>query len=278
MTDGDVVARWVHTGTFRTRYFEWGRRGRPPVVLLHDGAWGGSALVTWGAVAESLSEDFWVIAPDMLGYGGSDKAVFLGESPYGFRIRHIFDVLRCLCVSQPVHLVGNSFGGSVALRAAADRPSSQIRSVTSVNGSGGPWRTTLALSELSHWDGTDADMARIASLLVDDGPWFDAHVKLRAEEARSTGHYRALKAPSIPLPDQLHTTTDDDWPSGLSTCTAPLLLVGGSRDLLLEPTWVSNVRAGSPNCSTVELDCKHAPNIDKVPELLDVMMPFLQTA
>ena len=278
MTEGDVTARWVHTGAFRTRYFEWGRRGRPPVVLLHDGAWGGSALVTWGALAESLSEDFWVVAPDMLGYGGSDKAVFLGESPYGFRIRHVADVLRRLCVDQPVHLVGNSFGGSVALRAAVDSSSTQIRSVTSVTGSGGPWRTTLALSELSHWDGTDGDMARIVSLLVDDGPWFDSHVKLRAEEARSAGHFRALKAPSIPLPDQLHTTTDDDWPSGLSACAAPVLLVGGSRDPLLEPNWMSRVQAGARNCSTVELDCKHAPNIDKVAELLDVLVPFLRAA
>lgn len=279
MTGNLEAPRWVRVGSFRTRYFEWGVPDAPTVLLLHDGAWGGSAPVTWGRVACSLARDFRVIAPDMLGFGGSDKAVFLGESPYGFRIQHILELLRCLCVEVPVHVVGNSFGGSVALRAAAEFSGDEIRSVTSINGSGGPWRTDHALTELSHWDGTDADMARIVRLLIDEGPWFDSHVKLRAEEARNKGHYRAVKAPTVPLPEELSTPDEtDDWPGGLADREFPILLVAGSRDRLLERNWTARVQAGEPACSIVKMDCKHAPNIDQPSALMDVIHPFLKQA
>lgn len=279
MTGSVNAPRWVRAGSFRTRYFEWGRHDAPTVLLLHDGAWGGSAPVTWGATAELLARDFRVIAPDMLGFGGSDKAVFLGESPYGFRIRHIRELLRSVCIDGPVHVVGNSFGGSVALRAAAELSGDEIRSVTSINGSGGPWRTNLALTELSHWDGTDADMARIVRLLIDEGPWFDAHVKLRAEEARDKGHYRAVKAATVPLPEGLLTPNEvDDWPTGLAEREFPILLVAGTRDRLLEQGWMAKVQSAEPTCSTVELDCKHAPNVDRVSVLMDAIHPFLNRA
>ncbi|MGX1163663.1 pimeloyl-ACP methyl ester carboxylesterase [Arthrobacter sp. SLBN-100] len=281
MTAPPLEEKWAFAGSFRTRYFEGGRYDAPVLVLLHDGAWGGSAPVTWGALAPLLTQDYRVIAPDLLGFGGTDKAVFLSESPYDFRIRHIFDLLKALDVKGPIHLMGNSFGGSLALRAAAQQSQSnaeifQIRSVVSVNGSGGPWRTDLALSELGRWDGTKNDLSRIVSLLIDDGPHFAAQVDLRVAEAQKNGHYRAVKAATIPLPETLRVPrSDEEWPSALSNSTTPILLIGGSRDPLLKPEWMQKIKSAVPNCESSELDCKHAPNIDHVDELMAVITPFL---
>lgn len=281
MTSPLLEEKWAVAGSFRTRYFEGGPLDAPVLVLLHDGAWGGSAAVTWGAMAPLLAEHYRVIAPDLLGFGGTDKAVFLGESPYDFRLRHIFDLLKTLAVEGPVHLMGNSFGGSLALRAAAGWSGSndeeiQLRSVVSVNGSGGPWRTDLALDELGRWDGTENDLSRIVSLLIDDGPHFSSHLAIRAAEARKNGHYRAVKAPAIPLPETLRVPrVDDNWPNDLKHSSTPILLVGGSRDPLLNPDWMQNIRSAAPNCETVEIDCKHAPNIDHIAELMQAVTPFL---
>ncbi|MBC2637757.1 MULTISPECIES: alpha/beta fold hydrolase [unclassified Rhodococcus (in: high G+C Gram-positive bacteria)] len=282
MMDSLSPAKFERVGSFRTRYYDFGVADAPVLVLLHDGAWGGSASVTWERIAAPLAERYRVIAPDLLGFGATDKAVFLGESPYDFRIRHVFDLLRHLGVTSAIHLIGNSFGGSLALRAAgygthtADIADIEIKSVASINGTGGPWRTQLALDELGWWDGTRADLERVVRLLIDDGQDFASHVDQRLEQATTAGHYRAVKAPTLALPDALRLPkAADSWPEPLRTCESPVLLVSGKRDPLLEPEWTSRLQSVLPHCEVEQLDCTHAPNIDHPDELLQVLTQFL---
>ena len=53
--------------------------GAPVLVFLHDGAWGGASDVTWGEILPLAAEKFRVIAPDLLGYGGSAKSIRVGR-------------------------------------------------------------------------------------------------------------------------------------------------------------------------------------------------------
>lgn len=165
-----VKERWLRCGGYGTRFLEAGDPDAEPLLLIHDGAWGGSASTTWANLIPLLAPYRRVLAPDMLGYGASDKAVFLDRSPYAFRIAHLADFLRVLGISAPIDVVGNSFGGSTALRSLVMPDSFPIRSVVSIAGSGGPWRTPAALGELSRWDGTREDLARVVRFLVDDFP------------------------------------------------------------------------------------------------------------
>ena len=71
----------AEAGSFRIRYLEKvAQAGAPVIVLLHDGAWGASADVTWDRTLSFIPDDLRVIAPDLLGFGGSDKVVFLDRS------------------------------------------------------------------------------------------------------------------------------------------------------------------------------------------------------
>jgi pimeloyl-ACP methyl ester carboxylesterase len=72
-----------------------------------------------------------------------------------------------------------------------------------------------------------------------------------------------------------HVERVDDWLAQLAASATPTLLVGGVRDSLLEPGWMANIAAVATGCVAVELDCKHAPNIDQIAPLLDVVLPFL---
>ena len=89
-----------------------------PVVLLHGGIID-AARVSWPPVIERLAPDHRVVAPDLLGYGGSD----LAPGPYSIP-RHaavVADVLDEFDLG-PVTLVGLSVGGGVAMQVALDRP------------------------------------------------------------------------------------------------------------------------------------------------------------
>lgn len=104
----------VQAGTVGTTYLEAG--SGPPVVLLH-GASGGS--VVWAPVIGPLSARYRVIAPDMVGYGSSDKP--RAEYDKRYFARWLGDFLAALELG-PVILVGNSSGGCVALQYALEHP------------------------------------------------------------------------------------------------------------------------------------------------------------
>jgi len=77
------LALTVKYNGLHSRVYIWGQEDRPPLLLLHDGMYGADALTAWDQVAPILAEKYFVIAPDLLGFGQSDKVVFLDRSPYG---------------------------------------------------------------------------------------------------------------------------------------------------------------------------------------------------
>ncbi|HEY4072904.1 MAG TPA: alpha/beta fold hydrolase [Herbaspirillum sp.] len=247
------------------------------MLLLHDGAWGGASSVTWNNIIPQLAEHYRVLAPDMLGFGGTDKVVYLDRAQYQPRMRQMKWLLEALNIAEPVHLVGNSFGGSLALKALADGKAFGIRSVVSICGTGGAWKGDASPAELPHWDGTETDLRRIVELLIDgDSPVLEAQLAERMRWAADIGHYRAVKAVSAPLPPSLvRARRVDDWPAQLVGITTPVMLVAGKRDVLLQPYWPERLRAALPHARVEVLDSRHSPNIDRVDLLLPVLLEFL---
>jgi len=99
----------------RVEYLEQG--AGEPVVLLHTT---GASSGQWRRLAAELSERFRVIAPDLCGYGGSSAWQGEGEISLAAEaglVAALIERLDC-----PVHLVGHSFGGAVALRLVQARP------------------------------------------------------------------------------------------------------------------------------------------------------------
>jgi pimeloyl-ACP methyl ester carboxylesterase len=95
-----------------------------PIVLLHCSS-GSSAA--WLPVMSHLGQDYRVLAPDLLGYGRSAPwlrdATLVPDGELGV-VETLLDV-----AGRPVHLVGHSYGGTVALGAARRFPR-QIASLT----------------------------------------------------------------------------------------------------------------------------------------------------
>src|SRR5262245_35648300 len=88
-----------------------------PIVLLHCSSGSSGA---WLPVMEDLSRDYRGLAPDLLGYGRSAQwprdAALPPEAELGV-VQALLDV-----AARPVHLVGHSYGGTVAINAARRFP------------------------------------------------------------------------------------------------------------------------------------------------------------
>lgn len=268
-------------GSFNIRYLEKSAAaaGAPVVVLLHDGAWGAAADVTWGRTFSFIPEDLRVIAPDLLGFGGTDKAIFLDRSPYSFRADAVFGLLDVLDIDEPVHLVGNSFGGSVALR-ALESPGlrEKCASVTTISGTGGPWRSEFAVQTLAKFDGTAADMDRIMRSVSEPFEDWDAYLQQRIDWARLPGHFATMAAPHLKGPEALHTQRPDDpYPETLTEVQVPVHIVSGLHDPLVEPEWARLLaEAIGPNARVTELDASHSPNLSAPAETWRVVEDFIR--
>lgn len=88
-----------------------------PIVLLHCSSGSSGA---WAPVMNYLGQDYRGLAPDLLGYGRT--APWPRDAPLGPDgelgiVEALLDV-----AGRPVHLIGHSYGGTVALRAARRFP------------------------------------------------------------------------------------------------------------------------------------------------------------
>ena len=99
-------------------------RSRPTVVALHCS---GSSRRQWRQLTEELEDRFDVVAPDFLGAGSIGP--WFGDRPFQLTDEAALTVDIIDGTEMPVHLVGHSYGGAVALRAAIERPN-RVASLT----------------------------------------------------------------------------------------------------------------------------------------------------
>ena len=90
------------------------------VILLHGSGPGVSAWTNWRRVMPALSPALRVLAPDMAGFGYSERKPDFEYNIKGW-VGHLLGFMDALGIAR-AHLVGNSFGGSLALAAAARFP------------------------------------------------------------------------------------------------------------------------------------------------------------
>ena len=270
-----ILEQTVVINDLETRYLSGGPDDAPTVVFLHDGAWGASSDVTWGAVLPLAAERFRVIAPDLLGFGGSAKSIRFDQSPFGFRLRHVFALLDHLGVAGPVHLVGNSFGGSLALRALTD-PSlrDRIASVATISGTGGPWRTEAA-AQLGPFDGTEADTRSIVELLCDDFDGIDAQVAARHRWAAAPGHFVSMMAIHQPVPEPLQAAAaGGPLPRrSLAGVETPVLLFECTEDPLVEAGWTAHLAALLPEAQVVDATAASTLRTSAIPSRRGMRWP-----
>jgi 2-hydroxymuconate-semialdehyde hydrolase len=112
------IANSVLTGDFNTNYHDHG--AGEPVLLIHGSGPGVSSWANWAKVLPKLSANRRVLALDMLGFGFTDRPA---DAIYSMDVwvQQVLDFLDAVGIEQ-TDLVGNSFGGALALTFAIEHP------------------------------------------------------------------------------------------------------------------------------------------------------------
>jgi 2-hydroxymuconate-semialdehyde hydrolase len=260
-----------------------GEPANPPVLLLHGI---GRSLEDWAPQHERLSGAYRVISVDMPGFGLSDRLpepVTVESLAAG-----VEQTVAALGEERPLHLMGNSLGGAVAMRMLTRNPG-RVVTLTLVNSAGFGKEVALFLRILAvpgvgrrlmrrfdrraSWRVERALFADRA-LITDERVEFGLRVAARPEyaavfleAAKSVGGLRGVRAA---------------WRTALLAEVAelgkPTLIVWGDRDLILPATHLTAARATFPDAEWHLFDnCGHMPQIERADEFAALARRFLAT-
>ena len=254
-------AHYVEVGGHRLRYFEGG--DGPPLLLIHGL---GSSSEDWALVVRELTRAHRVYAPDLLGWGGSDKP---RDGDYSIAaqtelVRGFMDAIRL----PRADAGGVSMGGWVALRLAALHPE-RVHRLVLIDSIGLDFPTMLnetafaptTMSEARHllWLQSD-EFTRLPDFIVRDF----LRRAIREGWILRTSMYAML-------------TKRDVMDGKLQRATMPALIVWGTADRLAPPSLASRLHQELPQSRVVMIPgCGHLAVIECRAKVMPVIVDFLK--
>ncbi|MHA6797432.1 alpha/beta fold hydrolase (plasmid) [Pseudonocardia bannensis] len=216
----------VHAAGHRTNYYDNGEG--PPLVLLHGSGPGVSAYSNWHSVTPLLASNFRTIAPDIAGYGLTE---FRADGHYDIKLwaAHLLAVLDALEVDRAV-LVGNSFGGALAIATAVFAPE-RVAGLVLLGTPAGEFPMTPGLRSGWYYEPSPENMrAILREFPFDPGIVTDEMVAARYALSARPGAQEAFRR-LVPEPSGADGGTVRGAGAGfLAKVAAPALIVHGRED------------------------------------------------
>ena len=212
----------------RTNYHDLGE-GRP-VLMIHGSGPGVSGFVNWRLAMPELSRACRVIVPDMLGFGYSARDPQGQYSPQRW-VAQAVGLLDALGVEQ-TDIVGNSFGGALAL-ALAIRAPERVRRLVLMGSVGVPFPITEGLDAVWGYEASFENMRRI----MDYFAWSrdlvnDELAKLRYEASIRPGFQESFSA-MFPAPRQRWVDAMTSAEADIRALPHETLIIHGREDKVI---------------------------------------------
>jgi pimeloyl-ACP methyl ester carboxylesterase len=250
-------------------------------VLLHGSFFNSSS---WDMVIESLGELGRAVAYDQIPYGLSEKLTegeWSGRNPYTTEaaLEQLVSVLDVLGFDQ-VYLVGSSFGGTLAVRAALEYPSRVaglilVAPAVFVDESMPVW-----LVESPQMNNLGPYLAR----LLGSGTSF--YEKCYSDDSffsgtrkRDTMIMTEVRDWDFALWQYLKTwgAGSVDFTGRIPEIDIPVLIVSGAEDRIVPPVDAEKLHAMLPRSTLAYIpDAGHMPQEESPEEFLDLVLPWIE--
>ena len=198
-TERPEIGQSAVANGIRTNYLEDGKDSDPTVLLVHGSGPGVTSYANWRLVIPSLAENFHVVAPDMVGFGYSDRpdGVQYSLDTWADQTVGLMDALGI----EKAHLVGNSFGGGIGLRIATKHPD-RIDKLVLMGSMGVPFQITEGLDAVWGYEPSFENMRKVLDFFAYSRELVnDELAQVRYEGSTQPGFQEAFSA-MFPAPRQ----------------------------------------------------------------------------
>ena len=163
MTTGEnpEIGATADANGIKTNYLEAGKGD--PVILIHGSGPGVTSYANWRLVMPALAENFRVLAPDMAGFGFTERpaSIEYGVQTWADQVIGLMDTLEL----SRAHLVGNSFGGAIALRIATQHPE-RVGKLVLMGAMGVPFPITPGLERVWGYEPSFENMRKVLDVFA----------------------------------------------------------------------------------------------------------------
>ena len=256
----------VDTHEGKAELFVWETGSGPTVTLLHG--YPGSSY-DWSQVAASLVTRYRVIAPDLLGFGTSDKPY-----PYPYSLREQADLIEqvwdALDVSESA-VVAHDYSTSIA-QELLRRGSSRVTSVVFLNGAVYPALHRPTEGQLALLGPHGDELAALIderiwteALATTFGPRHPVTPEQAADMWRAFSAHDGLRLAAALLHYVADRAIDGGaWVGAMETATVPIAFIWGPSDPVSGEHVIAEVERRMPDAPVTRLDgVGHWPIIEE---------------
>jgi 2-hydroxymuconate-semialdehyde hydrolase len=227
-TQNPEIGRTIATGGVLTNYHDIGEGA--PVLLLHGSGPGVSAWANWRLLLQGDHAGLRMVAPDLAGFGytTSPHDTAFTRQLWLDQIVALLDALGL----ERVHVIGNSFGGSMALALAIAHPR-RVERMVLMGSVGVPFELTEGLDAVWGYRPSIENMRAIMKVFAYDHSLVgDTLVQMRHEASVRPGIMEAF-ASMFPAPRQRWIEAMAHPEADIRKLTHPTLLVHGRDDRVI---------------------------------------------
>ncbi|WP_071394310.1 alpha/beta fold hydrolase [Bacillus tuaregi] len=268
------IGKYINANGINTHYHEAGQG--EPLLLIHGSGPGASAWANWRLAFPALSEQFHLYAPDVVGFGTTERREGQDYS-IDVWVNHMIDFIEAIG-EKKVSIIGNSFGGAIALHLVYRRPDLVNRVV--LMGSVGN-QSTLSAGLDAVWGYTPSfdNMKNLIKIFSYDqsNAANDNLVEMRYQASIQEGFQEAFSS-MFPAPRQRHLDAMALTDEQLKSIEKSVLLIHGREDEVIpleETSW--EIARLIPNAELhVFPHCGHWVQIEKTEEFIAQVIGFLK--
>ena len=273
-TANPELGRRIRTGTFESNLHDQG--AGPPVLLIHGSGPGVSAWANWRLVMPELARRSRVVAPDMVGFGFTDR-------PAGQRydmdtwVAQAIGVLDALDIAR-TDLVGNSFGGALALALTIRHPE-RVRRLVLMGSVGVKFPITPALDAVwGYTPSLDAMRSLMDFFAHDRRLVTDELTRLRFEASNRPGFQESYAA-MFPAPRQRWVDAMASREEDIRRLQNETLVIHGREDQVIPLLTSTTLASWIPRAQLhVYPQCGHWTQIEHAARFARLVADFLGEA
>lgn len=231
-SDNPEIGLKISAGGIETNYHDMGEDSGTPLLLLHGSGPGVTAWANWRFNLPVLSETRRVVAPDMVGFGYTERPPGVDYNLDTW-VKHGIDFLDALGIEK-ADVVGNSYGGALALAMAIRHPD-RIRRLVLMGAAGVDFELTPGLDAVWGYTPSVENMRELISTFAFNQEMMsDELAELRYRASVRPGFQEAF-ASMFPAPRQRWVDALASSEKDIRAMDKETLIIHGRDDVIVPP-------------------------------------------